>query len=168
MTKAKKITLSVFIIFVIILAVAALALFIWWYIQGRTAMGDAAAQVRKREGMFFVDEGYSKQFVKYELYDDLFGENGDETLSFLPQVTIDEEEALQIAMDFFERYKLGEGYPVKKTDIYMNDRTGDRCYHIDIEIDKPRPKYIINKYVIRKNVYRFFVNDSGVLYLYLQ
>ena len=118
--------------------------------------------------MFFVDEGYSKQFVKYELYDDLFGENGDETLSFLPQVTIDEEEALQIAMDFFERYKLGEGYPVKKTDIYMNDRTGDRCYHIDIEIDKPRPKYIINKYVIRKNVYRFFVNDSGVLYLYLQ
>lgn len=77
MTKAKKITLSVFIIFVIILAVAALALFIWWYIQGRTAMDDAAAQVRKREGMFFVDEGYSKQFVKYELYDDLFGENGD-------------------------------------------------------------------------------------------
>ena len=76
MTKAKKITLSVFIIFVIILAVAALALFIWWYIQGRTAMDDAAAQVRKREGMFFVDEGYSKQFVKYELYDDLFGENG--------------------------------------------------------------------------------------------
>ena len=67
-----------------------------------------------------------------------------------------------------DSYKLGEGYPVKKTDIYMNDRTGDRCYHIDIEIDKPRPKYIINKYVIRKNVYRFFVNDSGVLYLYLQ
>ena len=64
MTKAKKITLSVFIIFVIILAVAALALFIWWYIQGRTAMDDAAAQVRKREGMFFVDEGYSKKQIR--------------------------------------------------------------------------------------------------------
>ena len=168
MTKAKKITLSVFIIFVIILAVAALALFIWWYIQGRTAMDDAAAQVRKREGMFFVDEGYSKQFVKYELYDDLFGENGDETLSFLPQVTIDEEEALQIAMDFFERYKLGEGYPVKKTDIYMNDRTGDRCYHIDIEIDKPLPKHIINNAVRRKNWYWLYVNDNGVFYVRFQ
>ena len=65
MTKAKKITLSVFIIFVIILAVAALALFIWLYLQGRTAMDDAAAQVRNREGMFFVDEGYSQQFGKY-------------------------------------------------------------------------------------------------------
>ena len=163
MTKAKKITLSVFLV----LLAAAPALFIWWYIQGRTAMDDAAAQVERNEDMVFVNDR-PQYFVKDELYDDLFGENGDETLSFLPQVTIDEEEALQIAMDFFERYKLDEGYPVKKTDIYMNDRTGDRCYHIDIEIDKPRPKYIINKYVIRKNVYRFFVNDSGVLYLYLQ
>ena len=88
---------------------AALALFIWWYIQGRTAMDDAAAQVGKREGKFFVDEGYSKKFVKYELYDGLFGENRDKTLSFLPSVTIDEEEALQIAMAFFKRYELSGG-----------------------------------------------------------
>ena len=64
-------------------------------------MDDAAAQVRQREGMFFVDEGYSKEFVKYKLYDDLFGENRDKTFSFLSSVTIEEEEAFQMAMDFF-------------------------------------------------------------------
>ncbi len=168
MTKAKKITLSVFIIFVIILAVAALALFIWWYIQGRTAMDDAAAQVRKREGMFFVDEGYSKQFVKYELYDDLFGENGDETLSFLPQVTIDEEEALQIAMDFFERYKLGEGYPIRQAYVYVPRDSEERYYEVLVDIDKPLPKHIINNAVRRKNWYWLYVNDNGVFYVRFQ
>ena len=170
MTKAKKIMLSVFIIFVIILAVAALALFIWWYIQGRTAMDDAAAQVRKREGMFFVDEGYSKQFVKYELYDDLFGENGDETLSFLPQVTIDEEEALQIAMDFFERYKLDEGYPIKHVEVptFVLEYNGGKYYEVLIQIDKPLPKLIINNAVRRKNWYWLYVNDNGVFYVRFQ
>lgn len=166
MTKAKKITLSVFLV----LLAAALALFIWWYIQGRTAMDDAAAQVRKREGMFFVDEGYSKQFVKYELYDDLFGENGDRTLSCLPQVTIDEEEALQIAMDFFERYKLDEGYPIKHVEVptFVLEYNGGKYYEVLIQIDKPLPKLIINNAVRRKNWYWLYVNDNGVFYVRFQ
>ena len=170
MTKAKKITLSVFVILLILLAVAALVLFVWWYIQGRTPMHDAAAQVKRNENMVFID-GWPQHFVKKELYDDMFGENGDRTLSFLPSVTIGEEEAFQTAMDFFERYDLSGGYPVKKTDIYMKRNTVgtiDRYYTVTIEIDKPRPEHIINKYAIRKNVYRFFVNDSGVLYVSFQ
>lgn len=171
MTKAKKITLSVFVILLILLAVAALVLFVWWYIQGRSAMDDAAAQVKRNENMVFVNDGYSKTFVKCDLYDDLFGENADMTLSTLPQMTISEEEAFQTAMDFFERYDLSGGYPIKKTDIYMKRNTVgtiDRYYTVTIEIDKPRPEHIINKYAIRKNVYRFFVNDSGVLYVSFQ
>ena len=170
MTKAKKITLSVFVILLILLAVAALVLFVWWYIQGRTPMHDAAAQVKRNENMVFID-GWPQHFVKEELYDDMFGENGDRTLSFLPSVTIGEEEAFQTAMDFFERYDLSGGYPIKKTDIYMKRNTVgtiDRYYTVTIEIDKPRPEHIINKYAIRKNVYRFFVNDSGVLYVSFQ
>lgn len=165
MTKAKKITLSVFLV----LLAAALALFIWWYIQGRTAMDDAAAQVRKREGMFFVDEGYSKQFVKYELYDDLLGENADRrTLSCLPQVTIDEEEALQIAMNFFERYKLDEGYPIRQAYVYVPRDSEERYYEVIMDIDKPLPKHIINNAVRRKNTYSLYVNDNGVFYVRFQ
>ena len=170
MTKAKKITLSVFVILLILLAVAALVLFVWWYIQGRSAMDDAAAQVKRNENMVFVNDGYSKTFVKSDLYDDLFGENADMTLSNLPQMTISEEEAFQIAMDFFERYNLSGGYPVKQTQVplYVPEQNGKRYYLVIIEIDKPRPEHIINKYAIRKNVYRFFVNDSGVLYVSFQ
>lgn len=169
MTKAKKITLSVFVILLILLAVAALVLFIWWYIQGRTAMNDAAAQIKQNENMVFID-GWPQHFVKEELYDDMFGENGDRTLSFLPSVTIGEEEAFQTAMDFFERYDLSGGYPVKQTQVplYVPEQNGERYYLVIIEIDKPRPEHIINKYAIRKNVYRFFVNDSGVLYVSFQ
>ncbi len=169
MTKAKKITLSVFVILLILLAVAALVLFVWWYIQGRSAMDDAAAQVKRNENMVFID-GWPQHFVKKELYDDMFGENGDRTLSFLPSVTIGEEEAFQIAMDFFERYDLSGGYPVKQTQVplYVPEQNGKRYYLVIIEIDKPRPEHIINKYAIRKNVYRFFVNDSGVLYVSFQ
>ena len=167
MTKAKKITLSVFVILLILLAVAALVLFIWWYIQGRSAMDDAAAQVKRNENMVFVNDGYSKTFVKSDLYDDLFGENADRTLSTLPQMTISEEEAFQTAMDFFERYDLSGGYPVKKAhQAFYNERY--RYYEVYIEIDIPRPEHIINKYAIRKNVYRFYINDSGVLYVYFQ
>ena len=169
MTKAKKITLSVFVILLILLAVAALVLFIWWYIQGRSAMDDAAAQVKRNENMVFID-GWPQHFVKEELYDDMFGENGDRTLSFLPSVTIGEEEAFQTAMDFFERYNLSGGYPVKQTQVplYVPEQNGKRYYLVIIEIDKPRPEHIINKYAIRKNVYRFFVNDSGVIYVSFQ
>ena len=167
MTKAKKITLSVFVILLILLAVAALVLFIWWYIQGRTPMHDAAAQVKRNENMVFVNDGHTPYFVKEELYDDLFGKNGDRTLSFLPSVTIGEEEAFQIAMDFFKRYDLSGGYPVKKAhQAFYNERY--RYYEVYIEIDIPRPEHIINKYAIRKNVYRFYINDSGVLYVYFQ
>ena len=167
MTKAKKITLSVFVILLILLAVAALVLFIWWYIQGRSAMDDAAAQVKRNENMVFVNDGYSKTFVKSDLYDALFGENADRTLSTLPQMTISEEEAFQTAMDFFERYDLSGGYPVKKAhQAFYNERY--RYYEVYIEIDIPRPEHIINKYAIRKNVYRFFVNDNGVLYVSFQ
>lgn len=166
MAKARKITFVVFLV----LAAAALTLFVWWHIQDRTAMDDAAAQVRQREGMFFVDEGYSKEFVKYELYDDLFGENRDKTFSFLPSVTVEEEKAFQMAMDFFERYNLNEGYPIQQVQAptFVLEYNGGKYYEIDIEIDKPRPKYIINKDVLRKNVYRFFVNDNGMLCVYLQ
>ena len=124
----------------------------------------------KGKGMFFVDEGYSKQFVKYELYDDLFGENGDETLSFLPQVTIDEEEALQIAMDFFERYKLDEGYPIKHVEVptFVLEYNGGKYYEVLIQIDKPLPKLIINNAVRRKNWYWLYVNDNGVFYVRFQ
>ena len=166
MTKAKKITLSVFVILFILLAVAALVLFVWWYIQGRSAMDDAAAQVKRNENMVFID-GWPQHFVKKELYDDMFGENADRTLSFLPSVTIGEEEAFQTAMDFFERYNLSGGYPVKKAhQAFYNERY--RYYEVYIEIDIPRPEHIINKYAIRKNVYRFYINDSGVLYVYFQ
>ena len=169
MTKAKKITLSVFVILLILLAVAALVLFIWWYIQGRSAMDDAAAQVKRNENMVFID-GWPQYFVKKELYDDMFGENGDRTLSFLPSVTIGEEEAFQTAMDFFERYDLSGGYPVKQTQVplYVPEQNGERYYLVIIEIDKPRPEHIINKRAIRKNVYRFYINDSGVLYVSFQ
>ena len=169
MTKAKKITLSVFVILLILLAVAALVLFIWWYIQGRTAMNDAAAQIKQNENMVFID-GWPQHFVKEELYDDMFGENADRMLSTLPQMTISEEEAFQTAMDFFERYNLSGGYPVKQTQVplYVPEQNGKRYYLVIIEIDKPRPEHIINKYAIRKNVYRFFVNDSGVLYVSFQ
>ena len=169
MTKAKKITLSVFVILLILLAVAALVLFIWWYIQGRTAMNDAAAQIKQNENMVFID-GWPQHFVKEELYDDMFGENADRMLSTLPQMTISEEEAFQTAMDFFERYDLSGGYPVKQTQVplYVPEQNGKRYYLVIIEIDKPRPEHIINKYAIRKNVYRFFVNDSGVLYVSFQ
>ena len=169
MTKTKKITLSVFVILLILLAVAALVLFIWWYIQGRSAMDDAAAQVKRNENMVFID-GWPQYFVKKELYDDMFGENGDRTLSFLPSVTIGEEEAFQTAMDFFERYDLSGGYPVKQTQVplYVPEQNGKRYYLVIIEIDKPRPEHIINKYAIRKNVYRFYINDSGVLYVSFQ
>ena len=166
MTKAKKITLSVFVILLILLAVAALVLFVWWYMQGRSAMDDAAEQVKRNENMVFID-GWPQHFVKEELYDDMFGENGDRTLSFLPSVTIGEEEAFQTAMDFFERYDLSGGYPVKKAhQAFYNERY--RYYEVYIEIDIPRPEHIINKYAIRKNVYRFYINDSGVLYVYFQ
>ncbi len=166
MTKAKKITLSVFVILLILLAVAALVLFIWWYIQGRTAMNDAAAQIKQNENMVFID-GWPQHFVKEELYDDMFGENADRMLSTLPQMTISEEEAFQTAMDFFERYDLSGGYPVKKAhQAFYNERY--RYYEVYIEIDIPRPEHIINKYAIRKNVYRFYINDSGVLYVYFQ
>ena len=166
MTKAKKITLSVFVILLILLAVAALVLFVWWYIQGRSAMDDAAAQVKRNENMVFID-GWPQHFVKKELYDDMFGKNGDRTLSFLPSVTIGEEEAFQTAMDFFERYDLSGGYPVKKAhQAFYNERY--RYYEVYIEIDIPRPEHIINKYAIRKNVYRFYINDSGVLYVSFQ
>ena len=166
MTKAKKITLSVFVILLILLAVAALVLFVWWYIQGRSAMDDAAAQVKRNENMVFID-GWPQHFVKKELYDDMFGENGDRTLSFLPSVTISGEEAFQIAMDFFERYDLSGGYPVKKAhQAFYNERY--RYYEVYIEIDIPRPEHIINKYAICKTVYRFYINDSGVLYVYFQ
>ena len=169
MTKAKKITLSVFVILLILLAVAALVLFIWWYIQGRTAMNDAAAQIKQNENMVFID-GWPQHFVKEELYDDMFGENADRMLSTLPQMTISEEEAFQTAMDFFERYDLSGGYPVKQTQVplYVPEQNGKRYYLVIVEIDKPRPEHIINKYAIRKNVYRFFVNDSGVLYVSFQ
>ncbi len=169
MTKAKKITLSVFVILLILLAVAALVLFVWWYIQGRSAMDDAAAQVKRNENMVFID-GWPQHFVKEELYDDMFGENADRMLSTLPQMTISEEEAFQTAMDFFERYDLSGGYPVKQTQVplYVPEQNGKRYYLVIIEIDKPRPEHIINKYAIRKNVYRFFVNDSGVLYVSFQ
>ena len=168
MTKAKKITLSVFVILLILLAVAALVLFVWWYIQGRTPMHDAAAQVKRNENMVFVNDGHTPYFVKEELYDDLFGKNGDRTLSFLPSVTIGEEEAFQIAMDFFERYDLSGGYPVTKAYAYVPRGNEIRYYEVIINMDIPRPEHIINKYAIRKNVYRFFVNDSGVLYVSFQ
>ena len=168
MTKAKKITLSVFVILLILLAVAALVLFVWWYIQGRSAMDDAAAQVKRNENMVFVNDGHTPYFVKEELYDDLFGKNGDRTLSFLPSVTIGEEEAFQIAMDFFERYDLSGGYPVTKAYAYVPRGNEIRYYEVIINMDIPRPEHIINKYAIRKNVYRFFVNDSGVLYVSFQ
>ena len=167
MTKAKKITLSVFVILLILLAVAALVLFVWWYIQGRSAMDDAAAQVKRNENMVFID-GWPQHFVKKELYDDMFGENGDRTLSFLPSVTIGEEEAFQTAMDFFERYDLSGGYPVTKAYAYVPRGNEIRYYEVIINMDIPRPEHIINKYAIRKNVYRFFVNDSGVLYVSFQ
>ena len=167
MTKAKKITLSVFVILLILLAVAALVLFIWWYIQGRSAMDDAAAQVKRNENMVFID-GWPQHFVKKELYDDMFGENGDRTLSFLPSVTIGEEEAFQTAMDFFERYDLSGGYPVTKAYAYVPRGNEIRYYEVIINMDIPRPEHIINKRAIRKNVYRFFVNDSGVLYVSFQ
>ncbi len=167
MTKAKKITLSVFVILLILLAVAALVLFVWWYIQGRSAMDDAAAQVKRNENMVFID-GWPQHFVKKELYDDMFGENGDRTLSFLPSVTIGEEEAFQIAMDFFERYDLSGGYPVTKAYAYVPRGNEIRYYEVIINMDIPRPEHIINKRAIRKNVYRFFVNDSGVLYVSFQ
>ena len=167
MTKAKKITLSVFVILLILLAVAALVLFIWWYIQGRSAMDDAAAQVKRNENMVFID-GWPQHFVKEELYDDMFGENGDRTLSFLPSVTIGEEEAFQTAMDFFERYDLSGGYPVTKAYAYVPRGNEIRYYEVIINMDIPRPEHIINKRAIRKNVYRFFVNDSGVLYVSFQ
>ncbi len=163
MTKAKKITLSVFLV----LLAAALALFIWWYIQGRTAMDDAAAQVERNEDMVFVNDR-PQYFVKYELYDDLFGENGDETLSFLPQVTIDEEEALRIAMDFFERYKLDEGYPIRQAYVYVPRDSEERYYEVIVDIDKPLPKHIINNAVRRKNTYSLYVNDNGVFYVRFQ
>ena len=167
MTKAKKITLSVFVILLILLAVAALVLFVWWYIQGRSAMDDAAAQVKRNENMVFID-GWPQHFVKKELYDDMFGENGDRTLSFLPSVTIGEEEAFQTAMDFFERYDLSGGYPVTKAYAYVPRGNEIRYYEVIINMDIPRPEHIINKYAIRKNVYRFFVNDSGVIYVSFQ
>ncbi len=167
MTKAKKITLSVFVVLLILLAVAALVLFIWWYIQGRSAMDDAAAQVKRNENMVFID-GWPQHFVKEELYDDMFGENGDRTLSFLPSVTIGEEEAFQTAMDFFERYDLSGGYPVTKAYAYVPRGNEIRYYEVIINMDIPRPEHIINKRAIRKNVYRFFVNDSGVLYVSFQ
>ncbi len=167
MTKAKKITLSVFVILLILLAVAALVLFVWWYIQGRSAMDDAAAQVKRNENMVFID-GWPQHFVKEELYDDMFGENGDRTLSFLPSVTIGEEEAFQTAMDFFERYDLSGGYPVTKAYAYVPRGNEIRYYEVIINMDIPRPEHIINKRAIRKNVYRFFVNDSGVLYVSFQ
>ena len=168
MTKAKKITLSVFVILLILLAVAALVLFVWWYIQGRTPMHDAAAQVKRNENMVFVNDGHTPYFVKEELYDDLFGKNGDRTLSFLPSVTISGEEAFQTAMDFFERYDLSGGYPVTKEYAYVPRGNEIRYYEVIINMDIPRPEHIINKYAIRKNVYRFFVNDSGVLYVSFQ
>ena len=149
MTKAKKITLSVFVILLILLAVAALVLFVWWYIQGRSAMDDAAAQVKRNENMVFID-GWPQHFVKKELYDDMFGENGDRTLSFLPSVTIGEEEAFQTAMDFFERYDLSGGYPVTKAYAYVPRGNEIRYYEVIINMDIPRPEHIINKYAIRK------------------
>lgn len=164
MTKAMKITLSVFFV----LAAAAMTLFICWHIQGRTAMDDAAAQVRQREGMFFVDEGYSKEFVKYELYDDLFGENRDKTFSFLPSVTVEEEEAFQMAMDFFERYKLSEGYPIRQAYVFVSPDDEVKYYEVIIDIDKPLPQHIINNAVRRKNTYSLYVNDSGVFYVRFQ
>ena len=167
MTKAKKITLSVFVILLILLAVAALVLFVWWYIQGRSAMDDAAAQVKRNENMVFID-GWPQHFVKKELYDDMFGENGDRTLSFLPSVTIGEEEAFQTAMDFFERYDLSGGYPVTKAYAYVPRGNEIRYYEVIINMDIPRPEHIINKRAIRKNVYRFYINDSGVLYVSFQ
>ena len=167
MTKAKKITLSVFVILLILLAVAALVLFVWWYIQGRTPMHDAAAQVKRNENMVFID-GWPQHFVKEELYDDMFGENGDRTLSFLPSVTIGEEEAFQTAMDFFERYDLSGGYPVTKAYAYVPRGNEIRYYEVIINMDIPRPEHIINKRAIRKNVYRFYINDSGVLYVSFQ
>ena len=101
------------------------------------------------------------------LDDDMFGENGDRTLSFLPSVTIGEEEAFQTAMDFFERYDLTGAYPVKKAhQAFYNERY--TYYEVYIEIHIPRPEHIINKYAIRKNVYRFYINDSGVLYVSFQ
>lgn len=167
MTKAKKITLSVFVILLILLAVAALVLFVWWYIQGRSAMDDAAAQVKRNENMVFID-GWPQHFVKKELYDDMFGKNGDRTLSFLPSVTIGEEEAFQTAMDFFERYNLSGGYPVTQAYAYVPRGNEIRYYEVIINMDIPRPEHIINKYAIRKNVYRFYINDSGVLYVSFQ
>ena len=167
MTKAKKITLSVFVILLILLAVAALVLFIWWYIQGRTAMNDAAAQIKQNENMVFID-GWPQHFVKEELYDDMFGENADRMLSTLPQMTISEEEAFQTAMDFFERYDLSGGYPVTKAYAYVPRGNEIRYYEVIINMDIPRPEHIINKRAIRKNVYRFFVNDSGVIYVSFQ
>ena len=167
MTKAMKTTLSVSFV----LAAVAMTLFICWYIQGRTAMDDAAARVKQNEDMIFVRDKWSTPFfVKRDIYGDLFGENGDKTLSFLPPVTIDEKAALQMAMDFFERYNLNEGYPIQQVQAptFVLEYNGGKYYEVDIEIDKPRPKYIINKDVLRKNVYRFFVNDNGVLYVYLQ
>ena len=130
-------------------------------------MDDAAAQVKRNENMVFID-GWPQHFVKKELYDDMFGENGDRTLSFLPSVTIGEEEAFQTAMDFFERYDLSGGYPVTKAYAYVPRGNEIRYYEVIINMDIPRPEHIINKYAIRKNVYRFFVNDSGVLYVSFQ
>ena len=93
---------------------------------------------------------------------------GDRTLSFLPSVTIGEEEAFQTAMDFFERYDLSGGYPVTKAYAYVPRGNEIRYYEVIINMDIPRPEHIINKRAIRKNVYRFFVNDSGVLYVSFQ
>lgn len=130
-------------------------------------MDDAAAQVKRNENMVFID-GWPQHFVKKELYDDMFGKNGDRTLSFLPSVTIGEEEAFQTAMDFFERYDLSGGYPVTKAYAYVPRGNEIRYYEVIINMDIPRPEHIINKRAIRKNVYRFFVNDSGVLYVSFQ
>ena len=157
MAKARKITFVVFLV----LAAAALTLFVWWHIQDRTAMDDAAAQVRQREGMFFVDEGY-------ELYDDLFGENRDKTFSFLPSVTVEEEKAFQMAMDFFERYKLSEGYPIRQAYVFVSPDDEVKYYEVIIDIDKPLPQHIINNAVRRKNTYSLYVNDSGVFYVRFQ
>ena len=78
LTKAMKITLSVSFV----LAAVAMTLFICWHIQGRTAMDDAAARVKQNEDMIFVRDKWSTPFfVKRDIYGDLFGENGDKTLS---------------------------------------------------------------------------------------
>lgn len=165
MTKAMKITLSVFFV----LAAAAMTLFICWHIQGRTAMDDAAARVKQNEDMIFVRDKWSTPFfVKRDIYGDLFGENGDKTLSFLPPVTIDEKAALQMAMDFFERYKLSEGYPIRQAYVFVSPDDEVKYYEVIIDIDKPLPQHIINNAVRRKNTYSLYVNDSGVFYVRFQ